>query len=187
MKKYSYFFLFSILFAGMAYGQKQPPLKTTALNRITLNRNDTVFQFFIKEAPGKFKTFPSLHYYWFSPDTILITQGSFSGKLLDGTYDVFYPNKNLKEKGWFKNGLKAGLWRNWDSGGKLLHATNWDKGKKNGPFEEYDISGVIIRSGLYKDGLLSGEIVEYQNGEPKSKKNYKEGKVVETVSKEKQN
>ena len=42
--------------------------------------------------------------------TILVTQGGYNGRLLNGDFRVFYPNKNLKENGNYQFGLKEGTW-----------------------------------------------------------------------------
>ena len=144
-----------IIIASTIYSQDK--LEITALNRITLNRKDTIYQFFVQKAPEKLKVQTDLDYYWFAPDTILVTTGGFDGKLLHGGYKVFYPNKNLKEEGSFDNGSKTGVWRRWDPDGRLLTITNWNKGKKEGPFTEYGPDGKIINNSIYKDGKIVTE------------------------------
>ena len=58
-----------------------------------------------------------LFYAWYQANAIHSTQGGYSGKLLNGQYTEYYPNKNLKEQGAYKNGFKnrelARLERRW--------------------------------------------------------------------------
>ena len=145
--------LAALLFTtAICYCQDQP--ETTALNRITLNRKDTIYQFFVQKVPEKFKLQLDQDYFWFAPDTILMTKGAYDGKLLHGSYKVFYPNKNLKEEGYFEHGLRTGLWRTWTIEGRMTAMTNWVKGKKEGPFTEFGPEGNILNSGVYKDGKI---------------------------------
>jgi len=68
------------------------------------------------------------YYYWYYNNTIHSTQGGFNGQLLNGHYVAFYPDKNLKEEGDFKRGLKDGEWKTWNPKGDLTGVTNWDEG-----------------------------------------------------------
>jgi antitoxin component YwqK of YwqJK toxin-antitoxin module len=47
---------------------------------------------------------------------------------LNGHYLAFYPDKNLKEDGYFKTGLKDGVWKTWNRKGDLTGVTTWDEG-----------------------------------------------------------
>ncbi len=71
---------------------------------------------------------PDLFYYWYSTNIIHTTQGGFSGKLLNGLYTEYYLNKNLKEQGNFKKGLKDGQWKTWNEDGTLVKITAWNDG-----------------------------------------------------------
>jgi len=68
------------------------------------------------------------YYYWFLNNMIHSTQGGYNGQLLNGHYISFYPDKNLKEEGNFKKGLKDGEWKTWNRNGDLTNVTNWDEG-----------------------------------------------------------
>ena len=67
-------------------------------------------------------------YYWYSSNKIHFSQGGFSGKLLNGAYSEFYLNKNLKEQGNFKKGLKNGTWKSWSEDGTLSQLSVWKNG-----------------------------------------------------------
>jgi len=68
------------------------------------------------------------YYFWYFNKVIHSTQGGYTGQLLNGHYVSFYPDKNLKEDGNFKAGLKDGVWKTWDHKGDLTAVTNWDEG-----------------------------------------------------------
>ena len=68
------------------------------------------------------------YYFWYMNKVIHSTQGGYTGQLLNGHYIAFYPDKNLKEEGNFKAGLKDGVWKTWDQKGNLNGVSNWDEG-----------------------------------------------------------
>lgn len=153
---------------------KEPTME--ALNRVVLNRADTVYMFYTINA-REIEIKPQDNYYhWYKPDTILITQNDFSGKVLNGSFVVYYPNKNLKEKGGFEFGLKAGQWKSWFPHGQLQAITHWRKGKREGNVEEYNEQGNILRKGQYKNNSFTGYVQQYSNDSVKNKVLYRDGK-----------
>jgi len=100
---------------------------------------------------------PARIYYWFSASAIKRTQGGFSGQLLNGRYQEFYLNKNLKEQGAFSKGLKTGEWKSWNPDGVLLQQISWADGEKNGAFTVYDDKGKVRQKGYYKHDALVPE------------------------------
>jgi len=68
------------------------------------------------------------YYYWYFNKIIHSTQGGYTGQLLNGHYIAFYPDKNLKEEGNFKTGLKDGVWKTWNQKGDLTNVTTWEEG-----------------------------------------------------------
>ena len=68
------------------------------------------------------------YYFWYLNKVIHSTQGGFSGQLLNGHYVSYYPDKNLKEEGDFKRGLKDGVWKTWNKKGDLITVVSWDEG-----------------------------------------------------------
>lgn len=114
-------------------------------NRVTLIKNDTLIQFYTKPPDERMpENFPADKYYtWYRADSILVTKGSFNGKLLHGDYMELYPNKALKQKGKYKNGIKDGLWQSWYPNGERESMINWKNGSKDGKAEHYSIDGKI--------------------------------------------
>lgn len=151
--------------------------KINALNRVTLNRQDTLFQFYTAR-PVTGKAAVAYTYYWFKPDTILATKGGFDGKWLHGDYEVFFPNKNLAEKGQFEHGLKVGEWRSWYANGALKSITHWSRSKKQGRFLLFDETGARVEEGTYKDDLLTGKLTHYAADTVVSRQLYRKGTAI---------
>jgi antitoxin component YwqK of YwqJK toxin-antitoxin module len=148
--------LFSFFVFINWYCKPQEDLKMDALNRVILNKSDTIYQFYtIKPSDKQQQATGNYYYFWFKPDTILVTHSGFDGKLLHGEYKVFYPNKNLREQGNFKNGLKTGEWKSWHSNGEIQSVSHWRMGKRDGKLEEYDIKGDKIRTAPLNNDSLS--------------------------------
>jgi hypothetical protein len=97
------------------------------------------------------------YYHWLSGSSINVTQGGFSGKLLNGSFESFFLNKNLKESGQFVNGLKVGKWKSWDDKGVLTDKYVWKGGKKNGHYQKFNSDGKQIEYGSFRNNLLDGK------------------------------
>lgn len=157
-----------------------------AMNRVIFSRQDTVFEFYTIKPTKKSKLENENFYYWYVPDTILLTRGGRDGKLLHKQYKVTYPNKNLKEQGLFLWGLKSGVWKTWHPNGELKTVVNWRKGRRNGAAMEYAPTGKMVWQGAYKDNLLSGWITEYLPDGGVRKKEYKEGELLQELNEKKE-
>lgn len=171
-------YLFSLIVIPLtSFGQKR--LETTSLNRVTINYNDTTIVAHLAEYGRREKVSPLKYYYWCKANHILVTQGGYSGKLLHGDYRSYYPNDNLKTFGKFSNGLKSGVWRNWDENGALLSVYTWKSGKRDGSFKIYNgVSHQVLKEGNYRNGLLNGRVVEYFSNDSSRAFYYKKGEPV---------
>lgn len=116
------------------------------------------------------------YYYWFSGNSINVTQAGFSGKLLNGSFQSFYLNKNLKESGQFVKGLKVGEWKNWNDQGVLTDKYSWKAGKKNGHYQKFNTDGKAVEYGSFRNDLLEGKRTVI--GDSLQIDYYKKGKVV---------
>jgi hypothetical protein len=116
-------------------------------------------------------------YFWYGGNMIHSTQGGYSGKLLDGNYQEFYPSKGLKEQGKFKKGLKQGLWKAWDEAGTLTQTITWKRGKKQGDFQYYNAQGTLKQSGNYQDDVMQGKVYNYIGPDSVQVVKYKDGNV----------
>lgn len=139
---------------------------------------------FFQTKPSKEPKFihSSKKYYWYSNNQIHITQGGFSGRLLNGSYSDFYLSSSLKEKGTFKTGLKEGEWSVWTEDGILIERMNYKQGVLNGQFMKYDKTGSLWQEGNYMAGKIEGVFKTYHGIDSIMISKYKKG-VVKTTSK----
>jgi hypothetical protein len=108
-------------------------LLNDATTRRFMSRHDTLYAFYAISPDRPLKTNIDKTYYWFSKDSIFTTAGGYSGRLLHGEYKVFYPDKSLRESGYFRYGLKDGPWKTWYPDGSLESVVYWKKGNEKGP------------------------------------------------------
>ncbi|MFA8301340.1 MAG: hypothetical protein ACEPOV_14320 [Hyphomicrobiales bacterium] len=91
-------------------------------------------------------------YYWFRSGKINSTQGDYGGKLLDGKYVMYDSNERMLLKGEFKEGLKNDLWLEWDLKGNLLRTKLFKYGilKRSCEYKK----GVKVLKSFFKRGVL---------------------------------
>ena len=119
------FLLLYLLIPGILFGQKMPDY---GINRVRIIEPDQLIEAEVIPVSGTIHVKTLLTYYWYSGNAIHITQGGFSGKPLNGLYNAYYLNKNLKQQGNFKNGLKTGLWKEWKDDGMMSGRHRWNNG-----------------------------------------------------------
>lgn len=177
MKRALYIFTFIIfLFPVITFAQRIPDLDLTS--RVVVNKTDETIYTHVNSDKPNFTPKISNTYFWFSAGQIKSTQGGYSGKLLDGGYESFYPDKTLKEKGAFKNGLKDGEWRKWYPSGNLKEIKYWNKGKDEEKFIILDEQGRKLKEGRMKNKLFYGETYEYLPNDSVSVTKYQKGEAV---------
>jgi antitoxin component YwqK of YwqJK toxin-antitoxin module len=110
---------------GAIYSQDLP---NSGFEKVRVIEPTKVIVAEIKQPSSKPSVKKDLFYAWYSANTIHATQGGYSGKLLNGQYNEYYLNKNLKEQGTYLNGLKNGSWKDWNEDGSLLHQSAWKNG-----------------------------------------------------------
>ena len=120
-------FIFFCFLCYTTYAQKLPDY---GLNKVRITEPDKIIVAEIETVSSSPSIKPNLYYYWYSANTIHTSQGGFSGKLLNGPYTEYYTDKNLKEQGNFKKGLKDGVWKSWNEEGILTSVTNWKHGSE---------------------------------------------------------
>ena len=144
--------------------------------KVVINLDDHTIVTYTRPR-GRISTHNDCSYYWLSGQSIHVTQGGFSGKLLNGSYESFYLNKNLKESGNFLDGVKIGEWKNWTDQGVLTDQYIWKAGKKNGKYRKFSPEGKEIEYGCYQNDLLHGKQVIV--GDSLHVIHYKHGKVIQ--------
>jgi antitoxin component YwqK of YwqJK toxin-antitoxin module len=109
------------------FAQKLPDY---GLNKVRITQPDKIIVAEIEPVSSNPSIKQNLVYYWYSANAVHTSQGGFSGKLLNGQYTEYYPDKNLKEQGEFKKGLKDGAWKSWNDDGSLAVTTTWKSGSE---------------------------------------------------------
>ncbi|QRQ61135.1 toxin-antitoxin system YwqK family antitoxin [Sphingobacterium multivorum] len=145
-----FFFMISIIC--------QAQVKELAIfRRFTISSNDgsktICYADNIKISPNSDKT-----YVWYESNQLHQTMGGYSGKLLNGQFTHYFPNKNLSDQGLYVKGLKQGVWRHWYPNGNLKSESQWMANIEEGTFVRYDEQGNWIQRGYLKEGKLHGSI-----------------------------
>lgn len=118
--------------------------KNQHLHKI-INRDGLKFELWVEEDDKKTINFhQDKFYFWYKSQIVMQTQGSASGQLLHGNYEVFYANKQLAEKGRFRKGLKQGEWLYWREDGTLIRSEHWSKGLLVGTLQLFNEKGELV-------------------------------------------
>lgn len=172
--KFLFFFLF-FLISTATLAQKMPDI---GLYRVRINDTDKTILAQVSAFSDQPQARPALYYYWYASNMIHELQGGYSGKLLDGAYMEFYLNKNVKQQGIFRQGLKTGVWKDWDPDGVLRKSVTWSDGLKSGKFTVFKADGTLEQSGCYRHNLLDGKLMDYFSADSVHLTQYKKGKIV---------
>ncbi|HEY4784848.1 MAG TPA: hypothetical protein VIH57_02310, partial [Bacteroidales bacterium] len=165
-------FFCSIFFYAVVIAQDMP--KELRTREILLTYTDSLLKFNILTKALQKETKTSLLYYWFGSEMLHINRGGCAGNLLDGKYLVFDKKMRLRVEGFFKEGLKSGIWKSWYESGELMSVVKWENGQKEGKAFFYDNFGNLQKVCNYKDDLLDGTTVVYR-GKSIEKIKYKDG------------
>ena len=68
------------------------------------------------------------------------------------SFEIRYPNGNIRYKGYFKNELPDSIWSYFDKEGRIVVKSNY-----NGLFERFDHTDSVIERGFYKNGFPYGK------------------------------
>ena len=170
------FLLVFLLTGTIAFSQKKYP--DIGLNKVRMYLSDKSVLAEINPVKNIGNIFTDRIYYWYGTNQINLTQGGYSGRLLNGIYLEYFLNKNIKISGYYDNGLKEGIWKSWDSDGILIDYYTWKKGQRNGNFKLFNGHGKIKEIGIYKDNLLEGWKKNYKSSDSVEVTYYKRGSIV---------
>ena len=183
--KYLYVFCFVLIELVLSINVDAQNFKDPTIgisNRIYVQYTDSLVEAFCYRGEKKIKTRDDLFYYWYAAQDIKHTRGAYEGKILHGTYTMFYYNKDLLAKGNFKYGLKEGEWRNWHRGGEIKSKEKWRNGAIIGKAYYYNAKGKIQRERNIKHSSGNGYIKFYtENGILNSKKIYKNNLIEKEI------
>ena len=101
--------------------------------------------------------------------------GTGDGKRAEGSYKndkpdslwryYFLFNNKLAEEGMMKDGLKEGLWKQWDKNGNIVEEVHYKEDKRHGPATIYFFDGSIQMQVNFKNNLPHGPYKEYRQKE----------------------
>jgi antitoxin component YwqK of YwqJK toxin-antitoxin module len=95
---------------------------------------------------------------------------------LDGPYEEYYENGQLKTRGTIRDGEVEGRWEDYYEDGQLKTKGTMKDGEPDGPYEHYDENGRLMTKGTMKDGEVEGPWEEYdENGQLMTKRTYRAG------------
>ena len=172
------FYVALLMVTGVFDVQAQSYKKAADLEayRHHLSYADYQVSFFTLPSDAKTgKTKLERNYHWLAGRQINVTSGGYSGKLLHGSFTSFYLDKQLKEQGDFKKGLKQGEWKKWNADGSLASRIHYSNGLKNGSFYNYNEKGILIEQGNYSDDKLSGKLRKQVNADSVAVVRYRNG------------
>jgi len=149
---------------------------------------NTLLPYFYDEEPVKSinKKFYNLNYEKYlthiQPHGIIETHHKYRNRTiknyingkLNGSYEEWYKNGQLKLRETYKNDKLSGLSEIFYENGDLHQRTNYKNGKLDGLYKAWYENGCLHTKCYYKDGNYEGLYeIYYENGRLYQKKNYK--------------
>lgn len=170
--------LYLILLLALPLTVSAQKIPDMGLYKIRISGSDKNITAEIKPVKTEPCIEPDRFYNWYSSSQIKQTQGGYSGTLLNGWYNEFYLNKNLKQQGTFDKGLKNGVWKDWTEDGILIQSITWNNGIKQGAFVIYDEKGNVKQKGTYKNNEINGRLFTLNNKGEVQVSKYKQGNLI---------
>ncbi len=96
---------------------------------------------------------PLIHYL---SDGTVFRKETYKNGLRSGLFEEFNRYGKLSERSWYKNGELDSLSLDYSLNGKLQDSTQYDLGKKHGVETSFHFSGIKISESRYEWGLLQG-------------------------------
>jgi antitoxin component YwqK of YwqJK toxin-antitoxin module len=146
-----------------------------------INTKDSVIKLHILEDIPEIEVKEDRMYYWFTLNQVHKTKGGYSGKVLNGLYQVFSSTNDLIEQGDYKNGLKTGKWIRWYKNGQIASITNWINGALEGEQLTYNDNGVMETKYIYANNALNGKSYIYNSDSTVTVMQYKKGRLSKTT------
>ncbi len=98
------------------------------------------------------------------------TENTFLNDTINGPSTTYFPNGKVNSEGQYSKGVKTGTWKEYNEDGSLRTVSEYrndvavETVKVNGVFLEYFGNELPKASYTYKDKVLDGPFVEYQEG-----------------------
>jgi uncharacterized protein len=83
------------------------------------------------------------------------------GEFMDGLEEGLWIREvhDFKEEGWYRAGVKHGVWRSTSREGQLLFEGNFDLGQPEGKHRTWYANGMVKEVGTFESGLKHGKWV----------------------------
>ena len=95
-------------------------------------------------------------YEWYDENNNLVKKGTFRDGKMEGTWDVYYANGELKgvlrSREFYKNNLIDGVSTQYWDADQVYCQSHYENGLQHGPYKKYDLNGQIVDKGVYKNG-----------------------------------
>jgi antitoxin component YwqK of YwqJK toxin-antitoxin module len=72
--------------------------------------------------------------------------------------EVFFPNGKIQWTGTYKDEVEDGIWKYYYENGRLKSEQHYTRGKEEGTFTDFDLSGKMVKQSVYKGGKLQREM-----------------------------
>lgn len=120
--RFQLFIIMALFTTTVSYGQK---VKTHQNSReVVISTGDSIIVANILLDQSRIKPDIRYTYYWYLRGKICHNRGGFSGKLLDGRYQVFVQDR-LILSGNYKDGKRTGEWITWDNYGNIKSVSSY--------------------------------------------------------------
>ena len=87
-----------------------------------------------------------------------------NNKIWNGELKMWYPEGTKKESGQYYNGLREGPWAFYFKNGQNYYLVNYHKGKKDGIYTQWDSFGRLVKESEYEKGnRITDYLIEYDD------------------------
>lgn len=169
-----------LIFAQLIFQSLNAQLKKGEnLHRtVYISNNDTTYVANVYLVDVSVKTNYETRYHWFKNNELHSNVGGYTGKLLDGQFKKICDDGILIEQGSYLNGIKSGVWKNWNRKGDLLSIISYKQGLKHG-FYKFYANASIIEEGNYKRNKKHSRSLVVNNDGSTEEVFYKNGIIIE--------
>ena len=112
------------------------------------------------------------------PSGLIAVHGQYKDGKMDGTWEYYHGNGEIKNRFDVKNGIMHGPYSEFNEAGIEIAKGQYKDGKKDGKWTWRYETGELKESGTYKDDVLHGEFVcYYKNAAIREKGKYSKGEL----------
>ena len=107
----------------------------------------------------------------------IVSRSFYKENVLEGKYNLYYPNGKNKTKGHYMDNVPNGKWTWFDEKNNKSRIVNYSMGKMNGPIKVWNDSSFLIMDGAYDQNLKNDKWIYYDSkGKRDSTLSYVKGK-----------